>query len=67
MNKSNKPFEPVFVDITLAGDAIHPSERLIDELEFRKISNQEFAQKMEIDVDFINQFLKGKAKESSII
>lgn len=51
---------PQYVDPTLAGDAIHPSEHLVDELEYRKISNQEFANKMEMDIDFINQFLKGK-------
>ncbi len=49
-----------YVDPTLAGDPTHPSEILSDELEHRKISNQEFAQKMEMDIDFINLFLKAK-------
>ena len=56
MNNTNKkPFEPVIIDTNLAGDAIHPSEYLIDELEYRELSNEEFAQKMEMDIDFINQ------------
>jgi addiction module HigA family antidote len=61
MNNINKQnFEPFIVDPTLAGDPTHPSEILVDELEYRKVSNQEFAQKMELDIDFINQFLQAK-------
>lgn len=57
---NKKTFVPVIVDATLTGDAIHPSEHLLEELEYRKLSNDEFAKKMEMDIDFINQFLKGK-------
>jgi len=51
---------PEFADPTLAGDPTHPSEILVDQLTFRQLSNQQFADKMEMDIDFINQFLKAK-------